>query len=124
VPFSGLITHQLGSEEVGDIMAERVRSAQDKYPKSPDKLHRFVAGAASGTEADDRTAEHPILSLGLSRYSPDDPRYTPGCRDCAVQAGKMSITAKISPYHGAKQACGPFNYHAGVILNLLAGPPA
>ena len=101
-----LFHHPPRPEEVAGIITDPVRNARYAHVELRDKFDHFVAGSTAGTQADDRAAEHPILPLRLCRYSPGDARYMRGCRDCAIQVGKVDIAAKTALYHEATQTYG------------------
>jgi len=100
--------HPPQPEEVKDFILDPVRNVQKAFGELRDKFDHFVLGGTPATTADDRVAEHPVLSaLRLCRYKPGDARYLTDCRACAMQTSKRDLTAATPVYAGAAQTYGP-----------------
>jgi hypothetical protein len=68
------------------------------------KLDGFVAGATSGTRADDRVAEiGAAAALRRCRYDAADPRFQAACRECALAAPAVTVTLEPTQYHRASR---------------------
>ena len=105
-----LFHHPPRPEEVSDFIADPVRNVQKAFTELRDKFDHFIVGPSS--PADDREAEHPRLSLRLCRYAPSDTRYMRACKDCALEVGKVDISASTPLYHGSTQTYGQAKYYS------------
>jgi hypothetical protein len=99
--------HPPRSEEVQDFIIDPVRNVQKAVNELRDKFDHFVLGGTPATTADDRVAEHPLLSgMRPCRYQPSDARYLTDCRACAMGAGKRDLTPSTPVYDGATETYG------------------
>ena len=101
--------HPPRPQELQDAIVDPVRNVQKAYAELRDKFDHFVVGPAD--KADDRTVEHPLLSLRLCRYSPADQRYLRDCRNCALAARKVNIVRGTPVYAGASISYQPDQYY-------------
>ena len=92
--------HPPRKEEIADFVLDPVQNVRKAFGELRDKFDHFVVGHTSATQADDRAAEHPLLTLRLCRYQPSDARYMRNCRACALDTGKRDITPATPLYHG------------------------
>jgi hypothetical protein len=99
-----LFHHPPRAEEVSDFIVDPVRNVRKAFGELRDKFDHFVAGPSS--RADDRDAEHLIVSLRLCRYVADDARYMRASKDCALEAGKVDINPDTPLYHGSAETYG------------------
>jgi hypothetical protein len=102
--------HPPRPDEVAGFIVDPVRNVQTAFAELREKFDKFVVGPAS--IADDRTAEHPAVSMRLCRYAADDPKYMRACKACAVETNKVDITANTPLYQGSAQTYGQAQYYA------------
>jgi Putative peptidoglycan binding domain len=103
--------HPPRPQEVQEFILDPVRNVQKAVNELRDKFDNFVLGGTSETTADDRVAEHPVLSttpptLRVCRYQAGDARYLTDCRACAMEAGKLDLTPTTPVYVGATDTYG------------------
>jgi len=103
-----LFHHPPTAEEVAGIMLDASKNVQKATAELREKFDKYVNGPTSGTQADDRLAEFGSGPLRLCKYSSDDPRYMGDCRQCALDAGTVTIQAGSTPlYPGASETYQP-----------------
>ena len=105
-----LFHHPPRAEEVRDVITDPIRNVQTAFAELRDKFDHFIVGPSD--TADDHQAEHPMLSLRLCRYGPDDARYMRACKDCALAAAKVDISAGTPLYDGSTQTYGQAKYYS------------
>jgi len=104
--------HPPRAEEVVDFILDPITNVRKAFGELRDKFDHFIAGSTAATQADDRMAEHPLLSLRLCRYGPSDARYLTDCRACAGEARKLDITRATPLYPGSSQTYGEARYYS------------
>jgi peptidoglycan hydrolase-like protein with peptidoglycan-binding domain len=97
--------------EVAGFILDPQQNVMYAYRELRDKFDHFVVGTTEATWADDRKSEHPLLSLRLCRYTPDDPKYMSGCQECAQQVRKLEIGPETPVYDGAGANYSPASYY-------------
>ena len=105
-----LFHHPPSLLEVQDFMDDPRRNVLKGQQELRAKFDGFVLGPAD--RADDRVAEHPLLPLRICRYGITDPRYLNDCRNCALQAPKVSITTGTPFFSGSADSYAPTSYYA------------
>jgi hypothetical protein len=110
-----LFHHPPREEEIQRVMIDPLGNLQGAYAELRDKLDHFVVGQTSGTRADDRTAEHPLLPLRLCRYAPTDPKYMRDCQRCAAEARSVTIDRGTPLYAGASESYQPDGVYRSVL---------
>ena len=103
--------HPPRAEEVADFIVDPARNVQHAFAELRAKFDRFVVGPDG--RADDRTAEHPLLTLRACKYAPSDARYMRDCRACAAAAGTVEIQRGTPAWPGAS-----FGYQPDQVLSL------
>jgi hypothetical protein len=107
-----LFHHPPRGDEVVDFMLDVGRNVSKAMTELREKFDRFVAGATSGTRADDRVAEVGHAPLRLCKYSPGDERFLRDCSKCAVDAGLVNIRAgETRVFEGADLVFEPTGYY-------------
>ena len=97
-----LFHHPPRPEEVDTVMLDPARNVVHAARELKTKFDAFVAGATSGTRADDRVAEiGTAAALRRCRYEGTDPRFQTACRDCALAAPAVAVTLEPTQYHRA-----------------------
>lgn len=103
-----LFHHPPTAAEVGDFMLDVTKNVTRAARELRDKFDHFVAGATSGTRADDRAAEIGTGPLRDCKFAAGDPRRFTGCSDCLAQAGVRDLIAHITPlYPGSTSTYEP-----------------
>jgi hypothetical protein len=97
--------------EVASFIVDPQQNVRYAYRELRDKFDHFVVGPTPAMQADDRTSEHPLLSLRLCRYAPDDPKYMSACQQCAQEVRKLDIGPGTPVYDGAGQNYSPASYY-------------
>lgn len=105
-----LFHHPPRPDEVSDFMLDPVRNVERAENELRAKFDQFVCGPAD--TADDRKAEHPLLSLRLCRYAASDARYMSDCANCARAVRKLTIAAGTPFYAGASGSYAVTQYYS------------
>ena len=107
-----LFHHPPRQEEVEELMTDVGRNLQKAAEELREKFDRFVNGATSGTQADDRLAEFGTEPLRLCKFAEGDPRYMRDCKNCALAAGTEDIVRNVTPwYEGSAQTYRQTQYY-------------
>lgn len=67
-----------------------------------EKFDKFVNGATSGVQADDRLKEFGKGKLRLCKYNTSDSRYLNDCQKCLLDAGQMDVVPGTPYFKGSK----------------------
>ena len=106
-----LFHHPPRREEVESVMVDPVRNVGRAVRELREKFDHFVAGATSGTRADDRLAEIGTGPLRLCRHPASDPRFLRDCHTCASHAPALRITTGTPCFKGSTVSFCPTEYH-------------
>lgn len=101
-----LFHHPPRPDEVTDFIMDPVRNVTKAHTEFREKFDGFVAGPTSGRQADDRVAEHGKGPLRMCKFGPTDERFLRDCRNCAKEAGKLTITATTAVHAGSDMTYG------------------
>jgi hypothetical protein len=102
-----LFHHPPRPDEVQDFIADPVRNVQQAFAELRDKFDHNVIGATQAAGADDRAADHPLLTaLRACRYQASDARYMGDCKTCAGQANKRDLAPTTPVYANASLTYG------------------
>lgn len=108
-----LFHHPPRATEVNDFMLDPVKNVQKAIRELKAKFDGFVIGPSSGTQADDRIVEAGKGPMRACTYPKTDPRYMADCKQCAIAAGVMDLTAGITPvFKGSPYTFEPTKYYA------------
>ena len=107
--------HPPRAEDVADFIVDPARNAQRAFSELREKFARFVVGPDS--RADDRIAEHPLLTLRACKYAPADARYLRDCRACAAAVRKVEIRRGTPAYPGASFGYQPDQYYPSAVYH-------
>ncbi|MDT8999577.1 peptidoglycan-binding domain-containing protein [Paucibacter sp. APW11] len=105
-----LFHHPPRAEEVADFMLDPVRNVERAQQELRDKFDHFVAGPSD--TADDRLAEHPLISLRLCRYQPSDSRYMRDCANCARAVRTLTLGVGTPFFAGASGSYQTTQYYS------------
>ncbi len=104
-------------EEIAEFIVDPVGNLSRAFRELREKFEGFVAGPRD--HADDRRAEHPLLSLRRCRYGTSDPRYLTDCRNCALGVRRATLTAGVPVHAGSAITFGPDElYHSAYYPDL------
>jgi hypothetical protein len=108
-----LFHHPPRAEEVTDFMLDVTKNVSKAIRELRGKFDRFIAGPASGTQADDRIAEIGRGPLRMCKYDVTDASYMKDCRQCLKDAGTVDIQSRLTALHpNTKETYQPTQYYS------------
>lgn len=104
--------HPPTAQEIDEFIVDPVRNVARAFAELREKHDGFVLGPTSGTQADDRLAELPLVPLRpLCKYARNDTRYMNDCRACARAARALTIADGAPVHSGAALRYEGTQYH-------------
>jgi peptidoglycan hydrolase-like protein with peptidoglycan-binding domain len=104
--------HPLGPAEISGLVDDPTQNALAAFKELRGKFKGAVVTGDKATSADDRLAEHPLLSLRECIYPTPDARRFIDCQACAAKARKVDIKPGDPVFEGSKLAWAPTQYYA------------
>ncbi len=118
-----LFHHPPRPEEVAEVMEDVGGNLQKAAEELREKFDRFVNGATSGTQADDRLAEFGTGALRLCKFAAEDPRFMTDCGNCARDAGRQDIEENVTTwYQGTASTYRSTQYYDYTTLDFTGVP--
>lgn len=106
-----LFHHPPRREEVESVMLDPALNVGRAVRELRDKFDHFVAGATSGTRADDRIAEIGAGALRACRHPATDARFLRDCHTCAREAPALTLETGTPCFIGSTLSFSPTDYH-------------